>query len=56
MALISNGYKVIGIEEDGNVEYDDMSSCPVSEFLQCRTIDLVKKNCIQFRCNQGSKS
>lgn len=36
--MISNGYKVIGIEENGNVEYDVMSSCPVSKFLQCHFI------------------
>lgn len=31
--MISDGHKVIGIEDDGIVEYDAMSSCPVSEFF-----------------------
>lgn len=32
--MISNGQKVIGIEENGDVVYDSMSSCPVSEYIQ----------------------
>lgn len=41
--MISNGYKVIGIEENGDVEYDVMSSCPVSRNLQCH-FDCREKN------------
>lgn len=42
--MISNGYKVIGIEENGNVKYDVTSSCPVSN-LQCHMFYIWRKNC-----------
>lgn len=44
--MISNGYKVIGIEENGDVEYDVMSSCPVSKCTLHNVTSLEKKKCI----------
>lgn len=47
--MISNGYKVIGIEENGNVEYDVMSSCPVSECTLYNAALFERKKCTRLQ-------